>query len=222
MKLDAQAKPEDEKKSAAAPLPKLEEEKARREAAPQGEKRGKGLDRTAAEKSEEQKRAREAAESEAKEAKSRDLSAAARAARGPRRESAPEERAEKSVEVQAQGSETQSQADLAHGQLNAVQEDASKNMLFRNKTRILGKNTDSVFAQCVVKALEQTVISGNEGAEPLPLRGSTHVDCIPVNSARFKGLLIYGTSATEHSGADFSRTMKNFLLSLMNERGEDM
>lgn len=127
----------------------------------------------------------------------------------------------KPVEVQAQGVEVQSTADLKHGVVAAVQDDISKEMRFRNKTKILGKRTDTLLAQCVVKALEQTVVSNGQ-EQAIPLLKTTFLDCIPINSSRFKGLLIYATSGTSHVGADFTRTMKNFLLTLMNEQGEEM
>jgi hypothetical protein len=104
----------------------------------------------------------------------------------------------------------------------AVEEDVSKTFSAQNKLQLLGKKTDTVLARCVVRALEHTVVSSDQSEAILPLKMSSHIDCIPINSARFKGLIVFGTSKNEHAGADFTRSIKNYLIKFMGERGEDL
>jgi hypothetical protein len=172
---------------------------------------------------------------EAKEKQKRDLTPAAKApvekqtkereaqekiekTERPARERAEQE--VRPVEVAIQ-SATEAGPDANHGDLQATQGDVSAGVRFRNKTKIFGKSADSVLAQCVIKALEASVVS-NDSEVATPLKVSSTIDCIPINSARFKGILIYSTSAEEPLGPEFTRSMKNQLLQMMNERGEDM
>ncbi|MGE3974023.1 MAG: hypothetical protein AB7F59_05805 [Bdellovibrionales bacterium] len=184
-----------------------EKTRAQREQLERLEKEKLEREQVQAAKTQSERAQAEAQEIEAK--KKRDLTAA-------------QEMAPATVEVQAQGEAIQATVDPNHADMVAEQGKASDGMLVRNKTKLFGKRADSVFAECVVKALESTIISGVEGEKVIPLKLSQTIDCIPINSTRFKGILIYSSSGETPLGPEFTRSMKNFLLEQMNARGEDL
>ncbi len=219
---DSKEELENEKKVKLSALTTLDEGKKAREHAERQQNENKILDLSPTGKIARENPEREAVAVDAKDKQSRDLTAADKSEGAGRPAAQGAEGELESVDVQAQGTETQGGSDLQHGQFVAAQENISKDSRFQNKTKLFGKKIDTVLAQCVVKALEQTVVSSDEAKEGVLLQDATCVDCIPIHSSRFKGLLIYATAASEHLGADFSRTMKNSLLNSMNERGEEM
>jgi len=108
--------------------------------------------------------------------------------------------------------------DKANGQFAAVQEPAGSDMIVRNKTKVSGKKTDTLLALSTVKALENIVQHDGSNVEPLGF--ISKIDCVPINSERFKGILIFASSVKDALGAEFSRTTKFQIINLMQEGGE--
>lgn len=119
-----------------------------------------------------------------------------------------EDQTSQKPELQAFASVTQSTVDLKHGDLKI-------------EIKLSGKKSDTLLASSVVKALEATVV-GQNVTSILPLSSVKQVDAIPINSDRFKGLLIFAMSGDRRVGSEFSRSMKNYLIELMNAGGEKL
>jgi DNA-binding NarL/FixJ family response regulator len=94
--------------------------------------------------------------------------------------------------------------------------------LVRNRVKILGHQAHSAFAQFVIRAMETEIISPPKGVTPVALRDVTHIDCVPVKSESFKGLLILSTSSDQYLQNDFAKNFKNNLLQIMKDEGQQM
>lgn len=97
----------------------------------------------------------------------------------------------------------------------------TKTEFHESKTRVFGKRKDTVLATKVARAADNALDHSKE-VERIPLTMVTHVDCIPINSKGFSGLLIMATSAPRHCGPQFSRQIKAEMLKLMSSSGEKM